>query len=157
MVLPQVSLVPIQLEEPPDPDPPMMIEAPVADATPPPVLVPPPPKPVRRRRTPPPAPAPVTPPVQVAAAEPAAAAIGALSTGGETTPQSRQVAKDLIDSIEKRLAALPNKVASQEKDLVRQVRSFVKQAQQALDSGDAEGANNLATKAKLLMDDVEKK
>jgi hypothetical protein len=37
------------------------------------------------------------------------------------------------------------------------VRHFLDQAQQALNSGDADGAMNLATKAKLLMDDLEKK
>jgi hypothetical protein len=36
------------------------------------------------------------------------------------------------------------------------VRNFLEQAQQALNSGDADGATNLATKARLLMDEVEK-
>jgi len=36
------------------------------------------------------------------------------------------------------------------------VRNFRKDAQEALKSGDAEGAKTLATKAKLLLDDLEK-
>ncbi len=35
------------------------------------------------------------------------------------------------------------------------VRNFQKQAQQALKTGDAEGAKTLATKGKLLLDDLE--
>jgi hypothetical protein len=124
-----------------------------------PVVVAPPAPP--RRRTPAPAPVqpPVQPPVQVAAnAAPDAgtAAIGALSTGGDTTPQSQQDAKDLIGAITKRIAALSSRKANAQKEQVRQVRHFLEQAQQALNSGDAEGAKTLATKAKLLMDDVEK-
>ena len=72
-------------------------------------------------------------------------------------PQSLQKTRDLIASIKKRVAALSSNFASQHKAEISQVNRFVKQAQQALDSGEAEGAKNLATKAKLLMDDVEKK
>jgi ribosomal protein S20 len=39
---------------------------------------------------------------------------------------------------------------------VSKVRNFWKDAQDALKSGDAEGAKTLATKAKLLLDDLEK-
>jgi uncharacterized phage infection (PIP) family protein YhgE len=96
--------------------------------------------------------------VQVAGApDPAAVAIGALSTGSDATPQGQQQVKDLIASIVKRIAALPAKTADDQKAQLRQVKQFLDQAQQALTSGDAEGAKNLATKAKLLMDDVEKK
>jgi hypothetical protein len=154
--LPYVSMAsPLELEEIPPPDDlPMIAEEPTPEIAPPtqPVEAP---KPVVRRR--PPTPVKETPPVQVASAADPAALLGELSSGGESNPQSQQQAKDMIASITKRLAALPSKLANQQKDLVRQVRSFLKQAQQALGSGDAEGAKNLATKAKLLMDDVEKK
>jgi len=93
----------------------------------------------------------------VSEAEPAAVAIGALTTGGDAAPQSRQQAQDLIASILKRIAALPAKTADAQKRQIRQVRNFLDEAQKALKSGDAEGAKNLATKAKLLMDDLEKK
>jgi predicted small lipoprotein YifL len=155
LVLPQVSTAPIDVEVPPEPeDPPMIAEVPPPDLTPA-VPVPAPPKKVTRRKpTPPPAP----PPVQVASAAPdPAAAIGSLSTGGSSTPQNQQQAKELIESIKKRIEALPGKTASGQKAQLRQVSYFLKQAQQALDSGDVEGANNLAIKARLLMDDIEKK
>jgi hypothetical protein len=152
LVLPQGAMSPVELEVAPElEDPPMIAAEPTPEEVPlseqsPPAIV------VKRR----PAPPKETPPVQVAsAAEPLA--LGALSAGGESTPQSQQQAKDLIAAIKRRLAALPGKTASQQRDQIRQVNYFLKQAQQALDSGDAEGAKTLATKAKLLMDDVEKK
>jgi predicted small lipoprotein YifL len=156
LALPQAARAPIELEVPPEPENPPMIEASteaVVVALPPPPP-PPPPKRVTRKKT-----APATPPpVQVASApEPATLAIGALSTGGDSTPQSQQEAKDLIVSIQKRIEALPDRTANAQKEPLRKVRHFLDQAQQALKSGDAEGAKNLATKAKLLMDDVEKK
>ena len=154
-VPPQLTMATIELEVPPEPENPPMIEAPAEAAVVlPPPPHPPPPKKVTRKKA---APAKDTaPPVQVASAEPATLAIGALSTGGDSKPQSQQEAKDLIASILKRIGALAAKTADAQKDQIRQVRHFLDQAQQALNSGDAEGAKNLATKAKLLMDDVEK-
>jgi hypothetical protein len=63
----------------------------------------------------------------------------------------------MISSILKSLAALPARIADAQKRQVRQVRHFLDQAQQALNTGDTEGAKNLATKAHLLMDDLEKR
>jgi len=155
-VLPYVSMAsPLEVEDIPVPDDlPMIAEVP--EPIPAPILPVEPPKVVVKKK---PAPAKETPPpVQVAsAADPAALAIGALSSGGDSTPQSLQQTRDLIAAIKKRLAALSSKIASEQKAEISQVNRFLKQAQQALDSGDAEGAKNLATKAKLLMDDVEKK
>lgn len=152
-VLPASAHAPVELVPIPPPEPPPMIAT-----LPPPQLGPlptPPPAPARRRRrvVPPPA-----PPVQVASApEPAAVAIGSLSTGSDATPQGQQQAKDLIASIQKRIGALPVATADAQKTQIRQVKQFLDQAQQALTSGDAEGAKNLATKANVLMDDIEKK
>jgi hypothetical protein len=84
------------------------------------------------------------------------AAVGALTGGGETNPQARQEAADLIASIEKRLNALPTQMTDEEKTQINKVRNFWRDAQSALTSGDAEGAKTLATKAKLLLDDLEK-
>jgi ribosomal protein S20 len=96
--------------------------------------------------------------VQVAsAADPAAAAIGTLSAGGDSAAQSQQQARDLIASLVKRIATLSAKTIAAERRQISQVQNFIRQAQKALDSGDAEGARNLATKAKLLMDDLETK
>jgi outer membrane biosynthesis protein TonB len=151
--LPVGVLAPIELETIPPPDSlPTIATLPVPDLELPPEE---PPKPAPRRR-----PAPKEepePPVQVASApEPAALAIGTLSTEGDAAPQTQQQAQGLIASILKRIAALSAKTDAQKKQ-IRQIRNFIDQAQKALNSGDAEGARNLATKASLLMDDLEKK
>lgn len=87
---------------------------------------------------------------------PAAAAIGQLSAGGVSNSETQQAAVDLIAGSEKRLDTLPKGVEGQQLAQIRKVRYFLRQAQQALNTGDAEGARTLATKAKLLLDDLEK-
>jgi hypothetical protein len=153
--LPHGVLAPIELEDIPLPESlPEIAELPAPTLGP--LPLPPPPKPAPRRR-PPPKEEP-KPPVQVAAAsEPANLAIGALSAGGDAVPQNQQEARDLIASILKRIAALPSNIASAQKQQLKQIHNFLNQAQKALNSGDAEGAKNLATKARVLMDDLEKK
>ena len=152
------STAPVALEPPKTDDKLPMVEAP-------PVKMPPVPvaaaasKPKRERKkpvkpaTPPPA------PTQVAAATepvPEGTAIGALTAGGDANPKSQQEAADLIASIEKRLNALPQATTDEGKAQISKVKNFWKQALDALNSGDAEGAKTLATKAKLLLDDLEK-
>jgi ribosomal protein S20 len=133
-----------------------MIEPPV-------VRMPPPPTaaaashPRRERRRPTTKPAPE--PTQVASAESPpseSAAIGALTSGGETYSKSQQEAADMIAANEKRLNALPIQVSDEQKAQISKVKNFQRQAQEALNSGDAEGAKTLATKAKLLLDDLTK-
>jgi ribosomal protein S20 len=152
-------LTPVALEDIPEPD-----NLPMVEVTP--VRLPPVPvsadagKPKRKKKQPPKAivpPEPV-PETQVAAATPSPeeTAIGALTAGGETNPQTKQEAADLIASIEKRLNALSTQKAEEQKAQVSKVRNFWKEAQEALKSGDAEGAKTLAIKAKLLLDDLEK-
>lgn len=85
-----------------------------------------------------------------------AASIGALSTGGDSNPRSQQEAADMIASNEKRLNGLPSQMLEAQKVQISKVRNFQKQAQDALSSADVEGAKTLATKAKLLLDDIEK-
>jgi hypothetical protein len=155
-VIPSGAHAPVALETIPPPELP-----PVIATLPPPELEPPSlPEPLPRlapRRKPTPK-EDTPPPVQGASApEIAAVAIGTLSTGGDAAPQSRQQAQELIASILKQIAALPANTADAQKKQVRQIRNFIDQAQKALNSGDAEGAKNLATKAKLLLDDLEKK
>ena len=87
---------------------------------------------------------------------PEVTAIGALTAGGETNPQAKQEAADLIASIEKRLNAFTAQTTDDQKAQISKVRNFWRDAQAALKSGDAEGAKTLATKAKLLLDDLEK-
>jgi ribosomal protein S20 len=146
---------PVALEEIPEPDNLPMVETPQIKLPPVPVATNA--KPKRERKKP--APKPVTPePVQIASATPPPeeTAIGALTAGGEASPQTKQDAAELIASSEKRLNALSAQKAEEEKAQVSKVRNFLKDAQEALKSGDAEGAKTLATKAKLLLDDLEK-
>ena len=98
-------------------------------------------------------------PTQVASAEQPpteAAAIGALTSGGEANSRSQQEAADMIAANEKRLNALPAQIVEDQKAQISKVKTFQRQAQEALTSGDAEGAKTLATKAKLLLDDLSK-
>lgn len=150
-------MAPVALEKIPEPD-----NLPNVETTPdklPPVPVATNVKPKRERKKPAPkVTVPAAPePAQVASAEPPAeeTAIGTL-TGGEATPQAKQEAEDLITSSEKRLNGLSAQKAEEEKAQVSKVKNFLKDAQEALKTGDAEGAKTLATKAKLLLDDLEK-
>ncbi len=154
--LPRV-LTPVALEDIPEPENLPMVEAPPAKLPPVPVAsnVG---KPKREKKKPAPKVAPE--PTQIASASPPPSpeetAIGALTAGGEANPQTKQEAADLIASIEKRLNALSPQKAEDEKVQVNKVKNFLKDAQDALKTGDAEGAKTLATKAKLLLDDLEK-
>ncbi|SNT00979.1 hypothetical protein SAMN05421770_103444 [Granulicella rosea] len=161
VVLAAQTQAPEPLVAPPEP-----AKAPVVEQQPlpkaPVVTVKPPRKP--RRKPAPVAPKPVeTPvpaPVQVASAgAPApdgASVIGALTTGGDASPQKHQQAADLIAACNKRLVELPAGLVEQQRLQVGQVKNFLRQSQAALDSGDSEGSLNLATKAKLLLDDLTK-
>jgi hypothetical protein len=154
--IPLAAQAPVALEQPPTNQPPPVITTePSPDFGPLPPVNPPPPAPRRhsgpKEEPAPPAPteAPVPPPPDLS--------IGSLSTGTGSTPQVQQQAQDMISSILKSVTALPAKTADAQKHQIRQVRHFLDQAQQALNTGDTEGAKNLATKARLLMDDLEKK
>jgi hypothetical protein len=152
-------MAPVALVDIPEPDDLPMVEEP-------PVKLPTVPvsteagKPKKRKKQPPKV---VAPPEQVpepqvasATAPSPDAAVGALTAGGETNPQTKQEAEELIASIDKRLNALPAQKVEEQKAQVAKVKNFWKDAQDALKSGDAEGAKTLATKAKLLLDDLEK-
>ena len=52
-------------------------------------------------------------------------AIGALTAGGEASPQTKQEAADLIASIEKRLNALSAQKAEEQKAQVSKVKNFL--------------------------------
>jgi hypothetical protein len=153
-VLPPV-LTPIELETlPPQVNPPML-DMPVVEMPPIPVAAAAA-SPHRERRR-------IAPAKTVAAPEEATpepmtdtAAIGELTAGGAADPQAQQEASDLIASIEKRLNALSAQTVRRQRTQINRVRNFWRQAQEALGSGDTEGAKTLATKAKLLLDDLEK-
>jgi hypothetical protein len=114
-----------------------------------------PPRPPVRRR--PPTPSEAEAPNQPGSEPAPELAIGPLTTGGDSSPQSQQQARDLIGSVDHRIASLPARVADQERGQIRRVRNFLEQAKQALNTGDAEGAINVANKAKQIMDEVERR
>lgn len=157
---PQIT-APVALETPPEPKNPPLVEKPEVKLPPAPVASAAA-KPKRERKKvvakAPPAPEPAPASAQVANAEPPSeiAAIGALTPGGDTNPRTQQEATELITSNEKRLNGLSAQMLEEQKTQISKVRNFQRQAQEALNSGDAEGAKTLATKAKLLLDDLVK-
>ncbi len=82
--------------------------------------------------------------------------LGALTTGGEVSPKTQQETTELIASGERRLQAVAGTKARDQVSQLKEVRHFLDQAKEVLATGDAEGAKTLATKAKLLIDDLEK-
>jgi ribosomal protein S20 len=153
-------MAPVALEDIPEPDNLPMVEVPVEKLPPVPVSTEAG-KPKRKKKQPPKVVVPVESAAETQVANAAAAptpdaAVGALTAGGETNPQTKQEAEDLIASIDKRLSTLSAQKVEEQKTQVSKVRNFWKDAQEALKSGDAEGAKTLATKAKVLLDDLEK-
>lgn len=96
-------------------------------------------------------------PVQVASSGlPPAEAIGALTAGGDSSPAKLQEASSMISGLEKKIAGLPLEWKNRQKDGLVRVRYFESQAQVAIKGGDGEGAVTLATKARLLLEDLVK-
>lgn len=88
---------------------------------------------------------------QTAAAE-AASPIGTLTTGvGESSGQKRRETSDLINNTEQGLNGIKRSLSTQEQETATQIRTFLKQAKEALKIDDVDGANTLATKAKVLL------
>lgn len=85
---------------------------------------------------------------------PLRSSIGQLTTSSEVSSQTRQQTEDLIAKVQQRLKSLSADTQQQHHDQVDRVRLFTKQAQDAWKSGDVEGANTLATKASVLIDDI---
>jgi hypothetical protein len=168
------------LEPPKTTQPQEKAEAPLASPLPPPSaqtvpLPPPTPKKVHHPRKPKPA--------ENTQASSAAAPSGTSTTAQQTTPSAQKVpasmgtgspigqlttgdsalgektkheTADLIGGTEQGLNGIKRPLSSEEKVTAEQIRTFLKQAQVALDSGDADGAHTLATKAKLLLDELTK-
>lgn len=161
LVLPPLPPIsePVTLVASPQPESPPMVQPPEVELPPVPVASGGSPRRERRHRpaqtnvpasaqtntdaTPPP-----IPPEEIA--------IGALSLGGDANPRAQQETAELLASIDKRLSGLPSDKARSDRAQVSRIRNFQRQAQDALSSGDVEGAKTLGTKAKLLLDDLEK-
>jgi len=89
---------------------------------------------------------------QAAIESPGVSAIGQLSSGDPA--DLRKQTTDSIDSIERGLNAIGHTLSSQQEKTAAQIREFLKQARQALVSGDLDGAHTLAAKAKVLLSEL---
>lgn len=91
--------------------------------------------------------------------EPAAASpIGELSTTGSAPgqTQSRKETSDLITNTENGLNGIKRALSSQEQETANQIKTFLAKAREALSNNDVDGAFTLATKAKVLLDELNK-
>ena len=83
--------------------------------------------------------------------------IGQLTTGDSAMGEkAKHETSDLINSTGQGLSGIKRSLSTEEKVTAAQIRTFLKQAQQALDNGDTDGAHGLALKAKLLLDELTK-
>ncbi len=86
-----------------------------------------------------------------------ASPIGQLTTGDSALGEkTKQETADLINETQQGLNGIKRSLSTDEKTTAAQIRNYLKQAQQALDNGDTDGAHGLATKAKLLLDELTK-
>jgi pantothenate synthetase len=75
------------------------------------------------------------------------------SASGERT---KHETADLIGSTQQGLNGIKRPLSNEEKATAGQIHNYLKQAEQALQNGDADGAHLLATKAKVLLDELMK-
>jgi len=89
---------------------------------------------------------------QASAESPGVSAIGQLSTGSPN--DLRQQTSASIAATERGLNAITRTLSDQEQKTASQIREFLKQAREALTSGDVDGAHTLAVKAKVLLSEL---
>lgn len=83
--------------------------------------------------------------------------MGQLSAEDATaTPADAAQTQRLINATQTKLQKLSTKQQKEHKDAVAQVASFLSQARQALSMNDVVGAQTLANKAKILVDELSK-
>lgn len=105
------------------------------------------PKPrVRRHRS---APVDKTPVDEAANETPGVSAVGQLSSGDPA--DYRLETEDTIASTERGLKSINRPLNDQEQKTADHIREFLKEAREALASGDVDGAHTLAAKAKVLL------
>lgn len=85
---------------------------------------------------------------------PAASVLGQLSTDDAANSSQSEQTKHLIDATEARLKHVSAEQQAQHKDALVQVSSFLAQARQAWSTSDLVGAQTLANKAKILLDEL---
>jgi outer membrane biosynthesis protein TonB len=98
-----------------------------------------------------------TPPPQLQPAASNNSAIGGLTTGDSALGEkTKHETADLIGATQQGLISIKRALSNEEKATAGQIHNYLRQAQQALDNGDADGAHLLATKAKVLLDELMK-
>jgi hypothetical protein len=77
-------------------------------------------------------------------------------TAGPTqdADESRRQASSLIQNTERGINSLRRNLSAEQTKTATQIRNFLSQAQRAIHNGDVDGAYTLATKAKLLLDEL---
>jgi hypothetical protein len=83
---------------------------------------------------------------------PAVSAIGQLSSGNSSNSQQQTL--DSIAATERGLNGINRTLSDQEQKTAAHIREFLKQAREALASGDVDGARTLAAKAKVLLGEL---
>jgi hypothetical protein len=98
-----------------------------------------------------------TSPPQLQTAATSNSAIGHLTTGDSASGEkTKHETADLIGATQQGLSSIKRSLSDEEKATAGQIHNYLKQAQQALENGDADGAHLLATKAKVLLDELTK-
>jgi ATP-dependent exoDNAse (exonuclease V) beta subunit len=110
----------------------------------------PPPKPPAKHKKPQQQPA--QPAQQAAAETPGVSAIGQLSSGAPS--DQKQQTSDSIAATEKGLNGITRTLNDQEQKTAAQIKEWLKQAKDALATGDVDGARTLAAKAKALLTEL---
>jgi hypothetical protein len=87
-----------------------------------------------------------------AAETPAVSAVGQLSSGEHA--DLRQQIEESITAIDRGLNGIGRQLAEPEQKTAAQIREYLKQAREALASGDLDGARTLAAKAKVLLGEL---
>lgn len=94
-------------------------------------------------------------PPPVFAAAPAAVELGQLTAGSDASNTGmRQQAEGLLRGQQQRLIGIPSSVVVLHAQQVEQARLFLRQADEAWKKLDVEGTRTLATKAKVLLDEI---
>jgi hypothetical protein len=148
-------LAPPLVETPPPQPPPQVTTAPeppaVAQTPPEPEPEPtPPPEHKHRVRHSKPEHKDTPPPAETA--DNAVPALGQISSGDP--PDLRLQTQNSINYVEQQLAGIKGNVSDQDKHTIEHIRDFLNQAKKALATGDVDGANTLAAKAKVLLAEV---
>ena len=160
----QPAMAPPILDSPPPPPakpvdlPPPVLTAPKDTTTTTVTQAPPPPKPKPKHKKQTPKPDDQTQPSATTTEQaangsaPAESAIGQLSTGDPADVRTQTA--NSIAEIEKTLKEISAKLNAQEQKTAAQIEEFLTEARKALTSGDADGAQTLTAKAKVLLGEL---